>query len=898
MTQLRASSLLVLSALLALGSAPAVGQIQVDLNGIQRLPPATAALVLRSARAADPPGYDLFREQELARLAIPPDSVRRLIEQFASSYDLARATVRGGRAELDLPALAPLLSGPPHVLLDVRRRFALREDNPLDEVVNEIVTATLDTATTRLLRPLTVSDVQRLAGLQLERADGGGGPLQSLVDAQTFLNNAARSSPEWQSLDMEHQRRLLRALQIRAADATARGANAVAAFQQLAGAEANTAAARVSQAIDRARQVIDVSDQLRALEVNTFQRVVQEREGFEQAVARFRRQIAGPVHSISDVRERAALATLIAGEVGSDQLREAARRIDGLAAGVQAIDDLSQSLDRSRTGMMAATRDYAVQARTIFEGFATTFGIPSEKQQRVIRTLETVAQIASIGTNVAAGNYAAAAMQAIPLVSSFFGKKSSPPPDVEQLRFEALQAQLGVINQKLDSIASWQLQTMARLDSLRYTVDSLGVVLAQQHVEVLDRIDALNRALFYAIGLSDDGDRQALGRCSELKYFWEGEYSWQERTDRLAAGPVAASIHRCLNVISDYLPELDGPAPLDNLRMLYVDVANTENMQLDRAGVPGALRAVRTYYQHWLADPDRGTGVAAQRERLVAAFAAPTLTFAELNTKYTRARSGLFPESVRLNPVTFSNPLAESVVLELVRRLLEVHALYPLQKADGSLRTLAELSSLPLTNAGSEYAESRLRSALYLLDAAIAYQTLLGGDLMLPALAEDLYRPKYPVASGSPTVRDMLGHNATLASNVVRHVLYQAAANRCAGSAQSCVSPQAYQEMLAAAPVAGQTPALVMLSARQIDGNAVDLRDVLVHENGRWHIAFGSLRMDLPSPDEFTRGAYEPTPGLTRLSAARDAVVDALAGYEMFRRLADRRDYSAILLYQ
>jgi len=883
---------------LVLAATPAGAQGLVDVHAVARLPPASAALVLRSVRAADPVAYDRFRESELARMGITPDSVRRLIERFATVYDSARAVVRGGRALLEVPALKPLLSGTPHVLLDVRQRFAMREDNPLDDVVNEVVSTTLDTATIRLLRPLSAAEVQQLAALRLERPGSIPGPLQAVVDAQAFLNDAARGAPEWQSLDMEHQRRLLRALQIRAAEAAAHGAAAVAAFQQQAGAEANAAAGRISQAIERARKIIDVSDQLRTLEVGTFERVVQERQRFEDAVGRFRQQIAGSIGNVSDVRERAELAVLVAGEVGSEQLREAARRVSGFAGGVLAVDELARSLDRSRAGMMQATHDYAVQSRAVFEGFATAFGVSPEKQQRVIRTLETVAQVASIGANVAAGNYAGAAMQAIPLIASFFGKKSSPPPDVEQLRFEALRAQLGVISQKLDSIASWQLQTMARLDSLRFTVDSLGFALAQRHVELLDRLDGLERTVFYGIGLSDDNDRQALARCSALRYVWDGDYTWPQRAQRLESGPVFSSVRRCTELLGDYLPDLNGLGSLDNLRMLYVDVASIQNMQHGQ-GVPGAIAAIRGYYDQWVKDPERGTAVLAQRDRLVAALAAPSLRFGELNTKYIRARSGIFPTTARLDPLTFSNPLAESVVLELVRRLLEVHALYPLQDASGSLRPLGDLGSLPLANAGSDYAEERLRSAMYILDAAIAYQTLLGGDLMLPALAEDLYQPRYPVPPGGRTVREILAGNATLASNVVRHVLYQAAANRCATpAAAACVTPDLYRAMLNSAPVPGQPSALVELTARDVAGHRMDLHDVIVHEDGRWQIALGTLRVELPDPDEFARGAYETTPGLDRLWAARDAVTDALAGYEMFRHLPDRNGYTAILLYQ
>lgn len=871
-----------------------VGAQTLNVASIQRLPPATAVLVLRSARAADPVAYDRFRDTELEKLGVAEDSVRALVERFGASYDSARMAIRGGRLDLEVPALKPLLSGSPHVLLEIRERFSQRVENPLNDVVNELVAATLDTAASRLLRPLSAAEVERFAELQLER--DGGGPLQGIAEAQAFLTETARSASEWQALSIEHQRRTLRALQARAADARARGEAAIAQFQQRAGAEADAGAARVFAAIDRTRQVIDLSDRLRALEVDAFRAVVQERDRFEAAIGEFRQRVGGQIRTVSDLRERTALAALIADEIGSDALREVARRVDGAAVGVEAFQDLAASLNDSRRGMLAATHAYATQARTIFVGFATAFGVSPEKQQRVVRTLETIAQVTSVGANIAAGNYAAAAMQAIPLVASFFGKKSPPGPDVHQLRYEALQAQLGVINQKLDSIASWQLQTIAKLDSLRHTVDSLGFALAAQHVQLLDELDGLKRAVFYQIGLSDDNDRQALARCDALRYFWGGDYAWETRIEDYSVGPVFASIRRCFEVLSDYSPDPD-ISGLNNLRMLYVDVENTENMRLDQ-GVPSAIRRIRQYYQKWLRDPERGTGIPSQRERLVAALAAPTLTFTELNTKYSRARSGVLPVNVRLDPITFENPLAESVVLELVRRLLEVHSLYPLQKTDGSLREIHEMSSMPLTNAGSEFAEARLRSALYMLDAAIAYQTLLGGDLLLPALAEDVYRPKY-VEHADSTVRKMLSQNATLASNVVRHVLYQAAANRCSvPQSGQCVTPGMYADLLKAAPVPGQVPGLIALTSRSVGGQEKNLGDVIVHENGAWRIMFGSQPLELPSPDEFARGAYEPTPGLVRLWAARDAVVDALAGYEMFRRISDRRSYAAVLLYQ
>ncbi|HEU4454158.1 MAG TPA: hypothetical protein VFR81_13905, partial [Longimicrobium sp.] len=69
---------------------------------------------------------------------------------------------------------------------------------------------------------------------------------------------------------------------------------------------------------------------------------------------------------------------------------------------------------------------------------------------------------------------------------------------------------------------------------------------------------------------------------------------------------------------------------------------------------------------------------------------------------------------------------------------------------------------------------------------------------------------------------------------------------------------------------------------------------------GQWVARIGGRSFPLPTPAEFAARQYEMQPGLLRLWAVRDEVLDALAGYRLQETLdpAARRRLAALTLYQ
>jgi hypothetical protein len=185
--------------------------------------------------------------------------------------------------------------------------------------------------------------------------------------------------------------------------------------------------------------------------------------------------------------------------------------------------------------------------------------------------------------------------------------------------------------------------------------------------------------------------------------------------------------------------------------------------------------------------------------------------------------------------------------------------------------------------------EKELLSVAATLDAAIAFETLLGGDLMLPALAVDM---------DQPDVLKVLDKNGVLSINVVRETLYERADASCPPEARSApsfaldptlcaVSPNVYAQALASQ----SADDLVRLTRRP--GRA---DRTFAGGPGNWTMRVGDNQVPLPNVEEFRRREYLVTSGLQRLWLVRDAVFHALAahyfrtGVGPTRRLSDREN--------
>jgi hypothetical protein len=165
--------------------------------------------------------------------------------------------------------------------------------------------------------------------------------------------------------------------------------------------------------------------------------------------------------------------------------------------------------------------------------------------------------------------------------------------------------------------------------------------------------------------------------------------------------------------------------------------------------------------------------------------------------------------------------------------------------------------------------EFQLRRALEVVDYAIAQQTLLNGDVMLPQLSELYF---------DPVLTSFTDGNVALAFNVMRYSVYEVAEHP-----GSKVTADAY-----AAALASNDPTVMqgmMTRVRSVNGTpeSTPLPVRRIAETSEYQIQIGQKWLPMPTVEEFRNREFVVSAPLQRLVSAREALLDVLAGYEMLR---------------
>jgi hypothetical protein len=215
-------------------------------------------------------------------------------------------------------------------------------------------------------------------------------------------------------------------------------------------------------------------------------------------------------------------------------------------------------------------------------------------------------------------------------------------------------------------------------------------------------------------------------------------------------------------------------------------------------------------------------------------------------------------------------PLRDQSVAELASRILDLHPIQVLLRNDGLIPQAAFFDPQAVATAGPPVGARQLQGVLGLLDAAIAFQNLLSGDLIVAQMASQIDDPKATAA---------LQRNSVLAMNVAREILYNRADALCSGPdpstpAPGCATlPDRYQHAVNASD-----PSEL---AQMFDQAAGKVPLEFAGGAGEYRIKIGGLLVPLPTKEEFRQRTYVATPALEALWRLREAVIDALTGYSL-----------------
>lgn len=219
-------------------------------------------------------------------------------------------------------------------------------------------------------------------------------------------------------------------------------------------------------------------------------------------------------------------------------------------------------------------------------------------------------------------------------------------------------------------------------------------------------------------------------------------------------------------------------------------------------------------------------------------------------------------------------PLAVDAVLQHDEYVTDVHYYYLLLSPEDVLRPHAELyraSSLRMSG------RDRLIEALALTDVAIAQQTMLSGDALLPVL----YQAITQLANASTATDQFLHqqavsaieHNAILAKNFVLYAMRR--------DVRSASNILAYNVALQGTDI----PMLQSVTSTRwqfahhaaavMDGNRIKIP-------AGWSVAIGNADIALPTADQLLEGRLTTHDEVGALLAQRRRILDELTSYDVY----------------
>jgi hypothetical protein len=247
-----------------------------------------------------------------------------------------------------------------------------------------------------------------------------------------------------------------------------------------------------------------------------------------------------------------------------------------------------------------------------------------------------------------------------------------------------------------------------------------------------------------------------------------------------------------------------------------------------------------------------------------------------------------------------ANPLSSEAVSVHAEHVLDIHFYYPMLKGDDFIVSTRDelLKAATISRAG----ESLLTETLNLVDIAIAQETLVSGDYMLPVLKEILKTPDGAPGNNRQAISaeaiTLLNNDSVLAQNFILYCVTQGLRDRrsniltYAAGLASLGNPSILNSVTGVP--SGVFERNTTEEKRDLDGDGEEE----VTKPVGWYVRLGDKSYLLPSAKAVQEGKFSYTPELIRLLQLRSRLTDELSAYSAFDgiSIATRQRFNKLLL--
>jgi hypothetical protein len=479
-------------------------------------------------------------------------------------------------------------------------------------------------------------------------------------------------------------------------------------------------------------------------------------------------------------------------------------------------------------------------------------------------------------TAISSGNY----LSAISSVSNILGVGG---PDVAAERHEEIMNMLGemytkldVIDGKLASLRETQKLIIQTQQQILENIAQLSQQVQQNQYQLLTELHDIHADVLVNRQITVDQARVHYGNCYLLVHSLDGsriidtsigKYPSWGQFQRFYPS-VREDLQKCTGQLSD---TRGGDQDFQSVFWLvsYQD-APESNVE------PYLRKVFRPAWELLKAD---GRSI----DQLVSSLLAPMGTVQQLRSKQSNFATVNPPRFRKTIASLMEKPLAPSAVILHDSLLADIHYYYMLLDDDGKPRLLSDLYKAEKIRETGYY---RLIEALNLTDIAIAQQTLVSGDSLLPVLASVIDYHRDVLESG---VKDMqwekekyektmalLRSDAVLATNFITYKFRSEVQRKCGFAA--------YSIALTFPGVAGLRQCTDKGWEFHFSEQEKKEGHVVRTQKG-WSVDFGGASYPLPTAEHLLEGKFVYGDELYELLRWRERLLQEAATYEVFHRV-------------
>jgi hypothetical protein len=621
----------------------------------------------------------------------------------------------------------------------------------------------------------------------------------------------------------------------------------------------------VRAAVEDMRQVLNLNSRIQQIRLAAARQVKDDgRSVYAAADSVVDRIARGPSATARTVRQRAADIKVLetALNTAPSELERAYGSLNRVAGAVSQVNTAATRLQNftiNTTNAVTATTDFLNQANGLIQTLPVSQGLKT----RVAAVQKYAGAAIGIAKSILTGN----PLGVISALGGLFGGGPSAAEQAAEQRHQQIMEEFAMVRQELASIRK-ELDTIkVQLDRIDRKIDTLSVQVAANHQAVMVALDVIREdvgALAVMVGNKDWTDFQL---CKQVRPALRAKSYTElyELIDRNLNNVVSP----CLERLTAIAQPLDDPDRIDRMLWVYGSF-DSSSTYLDRY-----FRPLRKYREQWPALlPGFHSPLTYDQQRR--SFGEPSISYPELQAKIARILGGEIGAEIPL--AGFERPLLDSSVVTAAGVILDTHPLWSFV-GGGSANILVEphhlLDIVDPTEPDTLLKGRRLLAGFVdVLNVAIAQQSMLDGDILLIPLSDSIRSDQTAAA---------IEFNPVLQQNVVRYFLYDVNRDRGA-SARAAVIDSLY----AAAWNSSDTAAMNSLAIRVRGDPHGEKREVKLHiERGRdpsapWVARLSrNLHVALPTPEEFARREFVNGPRLPRMVQLREAILSAIAGYDL-----------------